>query len=93
MPLGPYIVTDIDPGKLDIKLYLNGEIKQTSSTSNLLFKVPELVEFISEIMTLFPGDIILTGTPSGVGPVTPGDLVEVEIQGLGRLANRVRGKF
>ena len=91
LPLGPYIVTDIDPGKLDIRLYLNGAIKQNSSTSNLIFKVPELVAFISEIMTLFPGDVILTGTPSGVGPMCSGDLVEVEIQGLGRLSNRVRG--
>lgn len=89
LPLGPYIVTDVDPGNLDIALYLNGEKKQKSSTSNLLFKVSELVAFISEIMTLFPGDVILTGTPSGVGPMCPGDLVEVEIQGLGRLFNRV----
>lgn len=89
LPLGPYIVSDIDPGKLKIKSFLNGELKQKSSTANLIFPVPELVSFISGVMTLFPGDVILTGTPSGVGPMEPGDFVEVEIEGLGKLSNKV----
>ncbi len=88
-PLGPKLVKDLDPDELDIKLYLNGKIKQSSNTSNMIFKVKELVEFIAAIMTLLPGDVILTGTPVGVGPMRVGDTVEVEIEGIGRLINLV----
>lgn len=88
-PIGPRIVSDIDPGHLDIKLFLDGEIKQNSNTSRMIFKPDYLVSFISRIMTLFPGDIILTGTPPGVGPMRRGNLVEVEIEGIGRLRNNV----
>jgi 2-keto-4-pentenoate hydratase/2-oxohepta-3-ene-1,7-dioic acid hydratase in catechol pathway len=88
-PLGPTLVKKIDPNRLSIKLYLNGEVKQSSNTSNMIFKVEELVSFISGIMTLFPGDIIITGTPPGVGEMKRGDMVEVEIEGIGRLKNRV----
>ena len=70
--------------------YLNGEVKQDSRTSGLIFSVPELVAFISGIMTLFPGDVIATGTPSGIGPMSPGDTVVIEIEGIGRLSNRVK---
>lgn len=87
LPLGPYIVTGLDPGDREVSLYLNGERKQHSSTSQLIFPVYRLVSFISHIMTLLPGDVILTGTPAGVGPVQPGDQVEVVISGIGRLAN------
>ncbi|KYO68602.1 fumarylacetoacetate hydrolase family protein [Thermovenabulum gondwanense] len=89
-PLGPWIETDLDPSNLSIKLLLNGEIKQNSNTSNLIFKIPYIVAFISSIMTLFPGDVILTGTPSGVGPIKPGDIVEVVIDKIGTLKNTVK---
>lgn len=92
LPLGPYVVTDVDPADLEVSLFLNGERKQHSRTRELIFDVPALVSFISHVMTLHPGDVILTGTPSGVGPVRPGDLVEVVIEGVGRLANPVVGE-
>lgn len=88
-PLGPYIVTDIDPRNREISLYVNGERKQHSSTSELIFDVYFLVSFVSGIMTLHPGDVVLTGTPGGVGPLRPGDEVVVEVEGIGRLRNRV----
>ena len=89
MPLGPCIETEIDIRSKAIKLYLNDELKQSSNTSDLIFKIPELVAFISETMTLYPGDVILTGTPSGIGPMAVGDIVTVEIEGIGRLSNMV----
>ncbi|MBU0672495.1 MAG: fumarylacetoacetate hydrolase family protein [Candidatus Margulisbacteria bacterium] len=89
-PLGPKIVSDIDPDNLDIKLYLNGEVKQSSNTSNMIFRVDYLVSFISQVMTLEPQDVILTGTPPGVGPMNVGDVVEVEIKGIGKLSNKVQ---
>lgn len=85
LPLGPCIETELDPHNVAIKLRLNGEVKQTSNTSNLIFSVPELVAYISQVMTLYPGDVILTGTPSGVGPMQVGDTVTVEIEGIGQL--------
>ncbi|MGB9612648.1 MAG: fumarylacetoacetate hydrolase family protein [Candidatus Margulisiibacteriota bacterium] len=87
--LGPKIISDIDPTRLDIRLYLNGKLKQSSNTANMIFDVYYLVSFISQIMTLEPEDVILTGTPAGVGPMEVGDLVEVEIEKIGRLANKV----
>ena len=89
MPLGPWIETDLDPSSLKLRTYLNDEPKQFSSTSNLIFDVPSLIEYISQIMTLNPGDVIMTGTPSGVGPMQKGDHVCVEIEGIGRLENTV----
>ncbi len=87
-PIGPYIETEInDPHNLDIRLVLNGEIKQSSNTSNLIFSVIDLVSTISHIMTLNEGDIIATGTPSGIGPMNRGDRVSVEIEGIGALEN------
>lgn len=68
---------------------MNGEVKQSSNTSNLIFKVPELLAFVSQVMTLYPGDVILTGTTSGVGPMQVGDTVIVEVEGIGRLHNTV----
>lgn len=88
-PVGPFIVQGIDPEGLTIKTRLNGNIVQHSSTSELIFKPIELVYFISQIMTLLPGDIIATGTPPGVGPLNPGDVVEVEIEKIGILRNYV----
>jgi 2-keto-4-pentenoate hydratase/2-oxohepta-3-ene-1,7-dioic acid hydratase (catechol pathway) len=89
LPLGPCIATDIDPAATDIRLYLNGELKQSSNTGDLIFKVEELLAFASQVMTLYPGDVILTGTPSGVGPMQVGDTVAVELAGIGRLENTI----
>jgi 2-keto-4-pentenoate hydratase/2-oxohepta-3-ene-1,7-dioic acid hydratase in catechol pathway len=88
-PVGPWIETDIDPGDLVIETYLNGERRQSSRTSQFVFSVERLVSFISQIMTLHPGDLIITGTPAGIGPMKPGDEVEVRIEGIGGLKNRV----
>ena len=88
-PIGPCIETELDPGNVEVKAYLNGELKQQASTSDLVFSVPELVSFISQVMTLLPGDIIATGTPSGIGPMKPGDTVEVKIEPIGTLRNYV----
>ena len=89
MPIGPCIETEIDPHNINIKLYLNDQVHQSSNTSNLIFKVPELVAFVTQVMTLYPGDVILTGTPAGVGPMEVGDRVVVELEGIGRLENVV----
>jgi 2-keto-4-pentenoate hydratase/2-oxohepta-3-ene-1,7-dioic acid hydratase in catechol pathway len=88
-PLGPRIVSDVDTPYLDITTRVNGVTKQHSNTKNMIFDVYELVAFISVIMTLLPGDVIITGTPPGVGPIEVGDEVEVEIEGIGILKNRV----
>lgn len=88
-PIGPWVETEIDPADLHIELLLNGEVKQSSSTSNMIFSVQELVSFVSKVMTLFPGDVIMTGTPPGVGPMRVGDTVEVKIAGIGVLRNKV----
>lgn len=89
-PLGPAIVTDLRAENLAIECRVNGGIRQSSNTSHLIFDVPALVEFVSRVMTLLPGDVIITGTPAGVGPIVPGDRVEVAIEGIGTLANTVR---
>ena len=88
-PIGPCVATDIDPNALAIEAYVNGEIRQSSSTKELIFPVEELVARVSEVMTLLPGDVIATGTPPGVGPLRPGDRVEVRIEGIGSLRNPV----
>ncbi len=87
-PIGPWIETELDPSDLSIELLLNGEVKQKSRTSELIFSPAELVEFISGVMTLLPGDVIATGTTSGIGLMTDGDEVEVRIEGIGSLVNR-----
>jgi 2-keto-4-pentenoate hydratase/2-oxohepta-3-ene-1,7-dioic acid hydratase in catechol pathway len=87
--VGPCIVTDIDPGALHLKTFLNGKLVQSGTTANLIFPVPYLVRFVSRIMTLLPGDIISTGTPAGIGPMNPGDRVDVQIEGIGVLSNTV----
>lgn len=88
-PIGPWIETELDPKDLRLRTYLNGQIKQDSRTSEFIFDIPLLVEFISGIMTLLPGDVIATGTPKNVGPMCPGDEVVVEIENIGKLKNCV----
>ncbi len=88
-PCGPWIETSIDPTNLKIETFLNGEKRQSSSTRELVFSVPEIISFISQIMTLWPGDIIATGTPPGIGPLKSGDTIEISIQHVGKLTNQV----
>jgi len=88
-PIGPWVETELDPSDVLIESYLNGEKRQSSSTKNLIFDVFYLVSFISHVMTLMPGDIISTGTPSGVGPLSAGDEIEIRIDGIGSLVNKV----
>ncbi|MBM4340572.1 MAG: DUF2437 domain-containing protein [Deltaproteobacteria bacterium] len=88
-PIGPWIVTDIDPHQLEIASYLNGERRQHSNTKNLIFGPRRLVSYISQVMTLLPGDVIATGTPSGIGRMVVGDKVEIVIEGIGTLANTI----
>ncbi len=89
-PLGPYVETKIDPSDLTIQLFQNGQLRQNSNTAQLIFNCFRLVSFISTNMTLIPGDVILTGTPSGVGPIQSGDRLEARIQGLAPLINTVK---
>jgi 2-keto-4-pentenoate hydratase/2-oxohepta-3-ene-1,7-dioic acid hydratase in catechol pathway len=89
-PLGPWIVIDLDPANLKIEALLNGQMKQSGTTADLIFPVDQLVSFISSVMTLLPGDVITTGTPPGVGPMQRGDTIEIVIEGIGRLANTVK---
>lgn len=88
-PLGPWIATDLDPSDLAIRCYVNDELRQDGRTSQMVFDVPALISFISHVMTLKPGDVILTGTPAGVSPLRDGDTVRVEIEGIGPLSNPV----
>lgn len=91
-PIGPKIVdfNEIkDPHNLDIELKINGEIRQQSNTKYMIFKIPEILSYISKFVTLFTGDIIATGTPSGVGPIQPGDLVEASIEQIGSISHKV----
>lgn len=86
-PLGPWIETELDPGDVGIRTEVDGEVRQDGHTAEMVFTVSELVEYISGIMTLLPGDVILTGTPAGVGPFTPGQTVSVTVEGIGTLSN------
>ena len=88
-PVGPWIVTDVDPADLELRTEVNGEVKQHSRTSLMIHDVGAIVEWISAVMTLLPGDLILTGTPAGVGPIEDGDTVSVTIEGIGTLTNPV----
>lgn len=88
-PLGPWIAAGLDPGNLDLVARVNGQVRQAANTRDMIFDVPTLIETVSAIMTLEPGDVIATGTPKGVGPLTPGDVVEIEIAGIGVLRNTV----
>lgn len=86
-PLGPWLETELDPGDLELTTRVNHQVRQHGRTSSMIFDVAHLISWISAVMTLEPGDVILTGTPEGVGPLAPGDTVEVEIEGIGTLRN------
>jgi len=89
-PVGPWLETEVpDPQQLDLELRVNGKVRQRGSTADMIFPVAEVIAFISHIMTLYPGDLITTGTPPGVGPLEPGDAVEIEIAGIGILGHTV----
>ena len=88
-PVGPILTDEIDAGAVDIKTLLNGEIKQHSNTSKFMWDIPTVFELITECMTLLPGDVVTTGTPDGIGPMQKGDIVEIEIPGIGRLVNKI----
>jgi len=88
-PLGPVLNYDVDLADRSIEARLNGKLQQSSDVGQMLFDVDELVHFCAQVMTLYPGDVILTGTPAGVGPMHPGDVIEVSIEGFGTLSNRV----
>ena len=89
-PIGPFVYSDVDAADLDITLQQNGEVKQRARTSQMIYSVAEIVSFASQRLTLFPGDVILTGTPSGVGPLRPGDEIEARIDDWPPLRNRVK---
>ena len=89
-PIGPFVYSDVDAADLDITLRQNGEVKQRARTSQMIYSVAETVSFASQRLTLFPGDVILTGTPSGVGPLHPGDEIEARIDDWPPLRNRVK---
>lgn len=91
-PLGPWIETDFVPGNQRITTTLNGEIKQDGSLNQMIFKVPEIINFVSSVMTLLPGDVIITGTPAGIGPMPERSVVAVSIEGLGQLTNKVSAR-
>jgi 2-keto-4-pentenoate hydratase/2-oxohepta-3-ene-1,7-dioic acid hydratase in catechol pathway len=88
-PVGPCIAVGLDGRDLQVQAFVNGDLRQNSRSRELIFTIPELVEFISSVMTLLPGDIISTGTPSGIGPIRPGDSVTVHVEGVGALTNPV----
>jgi 2-keto-4-pentenoate hydratase/2-oxohepta-3-ene-1,7-dioic acid hydratase in catechol pathway len=91
-PLGPWIETELDPNDVRIETRVNGETKQNARTSEMAVGVASLIEFVTTFMTLLPGDVIMTGTPEGIGPLAPGDRVEVEVEGIGILANPVAAR-
>ena len=92
-PLGPWIETEFVPKDQKITATLNGEIKQSSVLSEMIFKIPQIIEFVTNVMTLLPGDVILTGTPAGIGPMPAGASISVAIEGLGTLTNKVSARI
>lgn len=88
-PLGPVIATGLDPASVDVRAHVNGVLRQQGNTSDLLFSVPFIISYLSQAVTLLPGDVILTGTPSGVGPLLAGDVCDITIDGIGTLRNAV----
>lgn len=88
-PVGPWLETDLDPADLRLRTRVNGEVRQDASTRDMIFSVPQVLSYVSRFLTLQPGDVVLTGTPDGVGPLAPGDVVEVTIDEIGTLRNQV----
>jgi 2-keto-4-pentenoate hydratase/2-oxohepta-3-ene-1,7-dioic acid hydratase in catechol pathway len=91
-PIGPWIETDYTPSSQLVQTTVNGEVKQSEPLSSMIFKIPEIIEFVTQVMTLLPGDVILTGTPAGIGPMAAGSTVVVSIEGIGALTNKVSSK-
>jgi len=91
-PIGPWVETEYTPGSQIISTTVNGEVRQSEPLSSMIFKVPQIIAFVTQVMTLLPGDIILTGTPAGIGPMAAGSTVEVSIEGIGALTNKVSSK-
>jgi 2-keto-4-pentenoate hydratase/2-oxohepta-3-ene-1,7-dioic acid hydratase in catechol pathway len=91
-PIGPWIETELDPSALAIQALVNGDVRQSGTTADMIHDIPTLISFMSHVMTLVPGDVILTGTPAGVGPIVAGDRVTIAIEGIGELSNSVRAK-
>lgn len=91
-PLGPWIDTEFVPGNQKITATLNGELKQSANLSSMIFKIPKIIEFVTNVMTLLPGDVILTGTPAGIGPMPAGATISLSIDGLGTLNNKVSSR-
>ena len=88
-PIGPLVTDEVDPSALNLETRLNGKVVQQGSTAGFITRIPQLLEFITAAMTLEPGDVVTTGTPAGIGPMIPGDEVEVDIEGIGILKNSV----
>ena len=88
-PIGPWVVDDVDPSALKLETRLNGKTVQQGCTADFITPIPQLIEFITASMTLEPGDVVATGTPAGIGPMIPGDRVEVDIEGVGILKNHI----
>jgi 2-keto-4-pentenoate hydratase/2-oxohepta-3-ene-1,7-dioic acid hydratase in catechol pathway len=88
-PFGPFMATGVDPDNLELKTYLNGRIMQQDNTKNCVFNAKKSLSFISRYITLFPGDVVITGTPKGIAPMEINDVVEVEIDGIGKLSNQL----
>jgi len=91
-PLGPWIDTEFVPGNQKITATLNGDLKQSANLSSMIFKIPKIIEFVTNVMTLLPGDVILTGTPAGIGPMPAGAIISLSIDGLGTLNNKVSSR-
>jgi len=91
-PLGPWIDTEFLPGSQLVEARLDGEVKQSEPLHSMIFKIPEIIEFITSVMTLLPGDVILTGTPAGIGPMGAGSEIVVSVAGLGSLSNKVSAR-
>jgi 2-keto-4-pentenoate hydratase/2-oxohepta-3-ene-1,7-dioic acid hydratase in catechol pathway len=91
-PLGPWVETELDTSALRVRTFLNGDLKQDGSTKDLIFDIPTLIAYVSSVMTLLPGDVLLTGTPEGVGPMDVGDEVDVVVEGIGTLTNTVKAR-
>ncbi len=87
---GPYLVTDLDPNNLEVKTYLNGKLVQHDNTKNCVFSIQQILHYLSQCMTLYPGHVIITGTPKGIAPMKAGDVVEVEVEGVGKIRNTVK---